>query len=174
MVALVAGDSPGLNLTSLATLGVAGNAALGRGTARLTVNVANGNLMLQNQDDILAGPGRWSVSQRTYNGQDLLAGDHRLPGRPPDPHRRPRHRQAHHLPARRPRQPPGRTHVTKWRAAAGRLFLSFRLARASLPGLMRTGLRQRDLAGQGCQEGSLMCKRHDAVGQRYVAGLNLP
>ena len=177
MVALVAGNSLGLNLTSLATLGargVAGNAALGRGTDRVTVNVANGNLILQNQDDALAGSGLWSASQRTYNSQDLLAGDHRLPGRQPDPHRRPRHRQAHHLPARRPRQPPGRTHATRRRNAAGRLFLSFRLAGASLPGLMRTGLRQRDLAGQGCREGSLMCKRHDAVGQRYVAGLNLP
>jgi YD repeat-containing protein len=86
MVALVAGNSLGLNLTSLATLGargVAGNAALGRGTDRVTVNVANGNLVIQNQDDALAGPGLWSASQRTYNSQEHLAGDHRLPGLQP-------------------------------------------------------------------------------------------
>ena len=86
MVALVTGNSLGLNLTSLATLGargVAGNAALGRGTDRVTVNVANGNLILQNQDDTLAGPGLWSASQRTYNSREHLAGDHRLPGLQP-------------------------------------------------------------------------------------------
>jgi len=86
MVALVAGNSLGLNLTSLATLGargVAGNATLGRGTDRVTVNVANGNLILQNQDDALAGPGLWSASQRTYNSQEHLAGDFRLPGLQP-------------------------------------------------------------------------------------------
>jgi YD repeat-containing protein len=83
MVALVAGNSLGLNLTSLGTRGVAGNAALGRGTHRVTVNVANGNLVIQNQDDALAGPGLWSTSQRTYNSQEHLAGDHRLPGLQP-------------------------------------------------------------------------------------------
>lgn len=76
MVALVTGNSLGLNLTSAATLGargVAGNATLGRGTDRVTVNIANGNLILQNQDDTLAGPGLWSASQRTYNSGEHLA-----------------------------------------------------------------------------------------------------
>ena len=85
MVALVAGNSLGLNLTSLATLGargVAGNAALGRGTDRVIVNVANGNLVIQNQDDALAGPGMseeayWAQSARTVANQyaDTYGGD---------------------------------------------------------------------------------------------------
>ncbi|MGZ6000026.1 MAG: hypothetical protein ACXWLC_11635, partial [Rhizomicrobium sp.] len=86
MVALVAGNSLGLNLTSLATLGAratAGNATIGRGTDRAYVNVSNGNLVLQNRDDALAGPGLWIDSLRTYNSQEHLRGDFRLPGLQP-------------------------------------------------------------------------------------------
>jgi YD repeat-containing protein len=86
MVALVSGNSLGLNLTSLATLGargVAGTAAIGRGTDRAYVNVANGNLVIQNRDDALAAPGPWIDSLRTYNSQEHLGGDHRLPGLQP-------------------------------------------------------------------------------------------
>lgn len=78
MVAIVSGNSLGLNLTSMATLGrdgVTGGAGAGRNGQLAYVNVANGNLVLQNQDDYLASRGLDAVAVRTYNSQGLLNDD---------------------------------------------------------------------------------------------------
>lgn len=78
MVAIVSGNSLGLSLSSLSTLGprgVLGSAAQGRGGDGAYVNVANGNLVLQGQDDRLVGRGLGVGVLRTYNSQGLLGDD---------------------------------------------------------------------------------------------------
>jgi YD repeat-containing protein len=78
MVAVVSGNSLGLSLTSLATLGqqgAFGPAALGQSGEQTYVNVSNGNLVLQDQDDRLASTGLDAVALRTYNSQGLLDDD---------------------------------------------------------------------------------------------------
>ena len=78
MVAIVSGNSLGLSLTSLATLGqrgVFGSAGTGRDGGLVYVNAANGNLVLQSQDALLAGRGRDAASVRTYNSQGQLTDD---------------------------------------------------------------------------------------------------
>ncbi|WP_434644479.1 LysM peptidoglycan-binding domain-containing protein [Achromobacter piechaudii] len=75
MVAIVSGNSLGLNLTSLGTLGnrgVFGNAGLGRSSDQAYVNVVNGNLVFRTVDDQLAGHGSLFGSVRTYNSQGSL------------------------------------------------------------------------------------------------------
>lgn len=77
MVAIVSGNSLGLSLTSMANLGqggVLGTATQGQSGERAFVNVTNGNLVLQNQDDYLAAVGSDIASLRTYNSQGLLVG----------------------------------------------------------------------------------------------------
>lgn len=77
MVAIVSGNSLGLGLTSLATLGQAGrsgSAAQGRAGEQAYLNTANGNLVLQRRDGYLAGPGPDLDVLRTYNSQGALAG----------------------------------------------------------------------------------------------------
>ncbi|RYF39898.1 MAG: RHS repeat protein, partial [Comamonadaceae bacterium] len=77
MVAIVSGNSLGLSLTSLATLGqrgVFGTATQGQAGEQAFVNVANGNLVLQDQDEYLAALGSDINSLRTYNSQGLLVG----------------------------------------------------------------------------------------------------
>lgn len=77
MVAIVSGNSLGLNLTSLGTLGnrgVFGNADLGRSSDQAYVNVVNGNLVFRTVDDQLAGHGSLFGSVRTYNSQGSLGG----------------------------------------------------------------------------------------------------
>ena len=72
MVALVGGNSLGLNLTSLATLGQRGywgQALQGRNGEAAYVNVANGNVVLQDRDDQLVGRGLGIASVRTYNSE---------------------------------------------------------------------------------------------------------
>lgn len=77
MAAIVSSDSLGLNTSSLATLGpraAAGNTAQGRGTERVYVNVASGNLVLQDADERLVGSGLTVEGVRTYNSQGKFDG----------------------------------------------------------------------------------------------------
>ena len=70
MVSIVSGNGLGFSNSSLATLGqrtAQGNAAQGRGNEQVFVNVATGNLVLQDRDDALVGRGPDEVSVRTYN-----------------------------------------------------------------------------------------------------------
>jgi YD repeat-containing protein len=78
MVAIVSGNSLGLNLTSPSTLGqqgLAGTAGHGRNGQGAYVNIANGNLILQDQDDYLAARGLDAAAVRTYNSQGLFNDD---------------------------------------------------------------------------------------------------
>ncbi|WP_431256724.1 LysM peptidoglycan-binding domain-containing protein [Roseateles chitinivorans] len=78
MVAIVAGNGLGLSLGSLGGLGARGSfgdAALGRAGALAYVNASTGNLILQNQDELLAGHGLSASSLRTYNSQGQLNDD---------------------------------------------------------------------------------------------------
>jgi hypothetical protein len=75
MVAIVSGNSLGLNLTSLATLGqqgAIGSAGQGRNGQGIYVNVASGNLVLQHQDDLLVARGHDAAAVRTYDAQGNL------------------------------------------------------------------------------------------------------
>ncbi|MES2937303.1 MAG: DUF2235 domain-containing protein [Pseudomonadota bacterium] len=78
MVAIVSGNSLGLGLTSWATLGERGQfgtASLGQAGEQSFVNVATGNLVLQDRDDVLAAPGIQVDALRTYNSLGLLDDD---------------------------------------------------------------------------------------------------
>jgi YD repeat-containing protein len=77
MVAIVSGSSLGVSLTSLATgqNALAGSAVLGRGGQQVLVNSANGNLVLQQNDDHLASTGLDLYALRTYNSQGTFDGD---------------------------------------------------------------------------------------------------
>jgi len=78
MVAIVSGNSLGLSLTSLATLGQRGTlgaAGQGRNGEQAFVNIATGNLVLQDFDDRLEGRGLDISAVRTYNSQGLLNDD---------------------------------------------------------------------------------------------------
>ena len=60
MVAIVTGNSLGLSLTSLASLGSQGGlgaASQGRNGEQVFVNAATGNLVIQEKDDFLASTG---------------------------------------------------------------------------------------------------------------------
>lgn len=75
MVAIVAGQGFGLGQTSARTIGgggVLGNPAAGYLGSSFFVNAANGNVVIQNQDEILAGIGQDLVLSRTYNSLGLL------------------------------------------------------------------------------------------------------
>ena len=77
MVAIVSGSSLGLGLTSLNTLGgsgLAGSALQGSSGERAYVNVANGNLILQDIDESLIAPGRDLYTVRTYNSLGVVSG----------------------------------------------------------------------------------------------------
>lgn len=72
MVAIVGGARLGLELGSLATLGAAaqsGNAVEGRNRQGVYVDVANGNLVVQQQDDLAVERGPDIETLRTYNSQ---------------------------------------------------------------------------------------------------------
>ncbi|RIX79080.1 putative adhesin [Acidovorax cavernicola] len=78
MVAIVSGNSLGLSLTSLATLGQRGTlgaAGQGRNGEQAFVNISNGNLVLQDFDDKLVGRGLDVNAVRTYNSLGLLNDD---------------------------------------------------------------------------------------------------
>lgn len=78
MVAIVSGLSAGLELSSRAVLGQAGttgqSAAGGNGQA-VHVNIATGNLVVQNQDEYLATRGPDHAVLRTYNSSGAFDGD---------------------------------------------------------------------------------------------------
>jgi len=70
MVAVVGGAGLGLANTSREVAGAAaglGEAALGRGPDRATLNAASGNLVLQSRDEFLVGIGADIELLRTYN-----------------------------------------------------------------------------------------------------------
>jgi YD repeat-containing protein len=79
MVAIVAGQSLGLGQTSARTLGasggVLGNPAAGYLGSSFFVNAASGNVVIQNQDEVLTGIGQDTVLSRTYNSLGLLDDD---------------------------------------------------------------------------------------------------
>ena len=78
MVAIVSGNSLGLSLSSLATLGQRGQlgtAGQGRSGEQAYVNVATGNLVLQTRDELLLGRGLDIASLRTYNSQGQFDDD---------------------------------------------------------------------------------------------------
>lgn len=78
MVAIVSGNSLGLDLTSKGTLGgqgVLGSSGLGNSDEQVFVNVATGNLVVQRRDDVLASRGDDVESVRTYNSLGLLNDD---------------------------------------------------------------------------------------------------
>ncbi|MEJ5991922.1 LysM peptidoglycan-binding domain-containing protein [Ramlibacter sp. PS3R-8] len=77
MVAIVSGNSLGLDLTSLRTLGpqeFTGKALHGRAQGTY-VNAANGNLVVQAEDGFAVGGGPDVQALRTYNSQGLLNDD---------------------------------------------------------------------------------------------------
>ncbi|MBV8618357.1 MAG: Ig-like domain repeat protein, partial [Curvibacter sp.] len=77
MVAIVSGNSLGLNSSSLATLGQSGSigvATFGANDQAAYVNIATGNLVLQNADDFVASVGAGTQILRTYNSQGQMNG----------------------------------------------------------------------------------------------------
>jgi large repetitive protein len=78
MVSVVSGSGLGLVNTSRGVAGANGEwgqAVQGRAGERITVNAANGNLVIQNQDGQLAGIGADIALLRTYNSQGGWDGD---------------------------------------------------------------------------------------------------
>ncbi|MFZ6723797.1 carbohydrate-binding protein, partial [Undibacterium sp. Ji49W] len=78
MVAIVSGNSTGLNLTSSTNLGQRGNlgsAAQGKTGEQSSVNIANGNLVLQDRDSLLITRGNNVSLLRTYNSQGVFNDD---------------------------------------------------------------------------------------------------
>ena len=71
MVAIVSGNHLGVNLGSLGVLGRTEGGAAGQGSSgeRVYVNVATGNLVVQDADEQLMGRGGAYQSLRTYNSQ---------------------------------------------------------------------------------------------------------
>src|SRR5438105_2257796 len=78
MVAIVSGSTLGLFNTSAATLGggsSVGPGVPGRNGERVIVNAANGNLIIQDQDERLSALGLDLNLTRTYNSQGQYDGD---------------------------------------------------------------------------------------------------
>src|SRR5688572_16412434 len=78
MVSVVGGAGLGLSNTSRELAGAAaglGEAALGRGPERVTLNAATGNLVVQSRDEFLAAAGSDIELLRTYNSLGGWDGD---------------------------------------------------------------------------------------------------
>ncbi|MFC4312678.1 DUF6531 domain-containing protein [Steroidobacter flavus] len=78
MVAVVSSAGLGLfgsSVSALGGIGASGNGAVGRGNDRVYVNTANGNLIIQSQDEHLSSLGLDLNLVRTYNSQGLLDDD---------------------------------------------------------------------------------------------------
>ena len=83
MVAIVAGNGLGLQGSSalgLGSRGTIGDASFGKTGEKLFVNAATGNLVVQDQDELLFGQGVNTAIRRAYNSQGVMAGDHWRPG----------------------------------------------------------------------------------------------
>ena len=78
MVAIVAGSSLGVSLTSLATIGKDGSenlwGSIGRGAEQVFVNSETGNLVVQGQDEYVAARGTDISGLRTYNSLGKIVG----------------------------------------------------------------------------------------------------
>ena len=75
MVAVVTGSGLGLQNSSSSVLGSAGqlgSSRLGQAGSHVTVNAANGNLVVQSQDEMLIGLGLDAGIVNTYNSQGTL------------------------------------------------------------------------------------------------------
>ncbi|MFC5742906.1 hypothetical protein ACFPZD_15210, partial [Dyella tabacisoli] len=77
MVAVIAGNALGLDNSSLRSLGLGlgGQAAVGQGKTGQYVNVASGNLVLQNADEGLVFDGLPVNALRTYNSLGQMTGN---------------------------------------------------------------------------------------------------
>ncbi|MFM2410185.1 MAG: hypothetical protein RL481_1013, partial [Pseudomonadota bacterium] len=78
MVAILTGNGLGLERSSanvLGARGTIGGASHGRAGENVFVNATNGNLILNNRDELLIGRGPDSAINRTYNSLGLLDGD---------------------------------------------------------------------------------------------------
>lgn len=78
MVAIVSGNSLGVSLTSMNTLGqrgAQGVATQGRNGEQAYVNAFSGNLVLQDRDDMLVNHGIDIAALRTYNSQGKFTDD---------------------------------------------------------------------------------------------------
>lgn len=81
MVAIVTGNSLGLQSSSVALLGsrgLLGNATVGRGGENVYVNAATGNLVVQRTDEMLIGLGPDDVIARAYNSKGTSTDNWRL------------------------------------------------------------------------------------------------
>src|SRR5262245_7003635 len=75
MVALIGGNSLGLNLASTGIDGQTGKASLGRSGEAVHVNAANGNLVIQDRDELVVSRGLDALVLRTYNSQGRFDDD---------------------------------------------------------------------------------------------------
>jgi len=78
MVAVVTGSGLGLNASSalvLGNAGLGGTASFGRQSDRVYVNASNGNLVIQQRDEFLAGRGPDALGLRTYNSLGAFTDD---------------------------------------------------------------------------------------------------
>ncbi|OLL30852.1 hypothetical protein BTH42_14850 [Burkholderia sp. SRS-W-2-2016] len=83
MVAIVTGNGLGLQSSSALGLGArgqVGNASFGQTGEQIYVNAANGNLVIQDLDQLLLGQGVNSAIHRAYNSLGQFAGDNWRPG----------------------------------------------------------------------------------------------
>ncbi|HEV8689542.1 MAG TPA: hypothetical protein VGQ91_04535, partial [Ideonella sp.] len=78
MVAIVSGNSLGLDLGSAGVLGnqgLWGSAGQGNGGEQVYVNAATGNLVVQRRDEFLASTGLDNAAIRTYNSLGQFTGE---------------------------------------------------------------------------------------------------
>ena len=78
MTTIFTGSGTGLERGSGNILGLAGqigNSSMGRGDEGVSVNAANGNLVITHQDEFLTGRGPDIGVARTYNSQGNLSDD---------------------------------------------------------------------------------------------------
>ena len=75
MVAVIAGNGLGLDNSSLRQLGLGGQATVGQGRVGQYLNIASGNLVLQNADEGMIFGGLPLSALRTYNSQGQLSGN---------------------------------------------------------------------------------------------------
>ncbi|MBX9644434.1 MAG: hypothetical protein K2W91_10090, partial [Novosphingobium sp.] len=79
MVAIVSGAGLGLQGTSTGAIGASGqlgSASLGRAAQGVTVNAANGNLIIQTQDEFLTGRGPDAAFVSSYNSLGAFGGNY--------------------------------------------------------------------------------------------------